>query len=40
MGLDLKPLKLRLIRVDLPTGETEILIRLTEINKSSFYAFT
>ena len=26
MGLDLKPLKLRLIRVDLPTGETEILI--------------
>jgi hypothetical protein len=26
MGLDLKPLKLRLIRIDLPTGETEILI--------------
>ncbi len=24
--LDLKPLKLRLIRVDLPTGEAEILI--------------
>ena len=26
MGLDIKPLKLRLIRIDLPTGETEILI--------------
>jgi hypothetical protein len=26
MGLDLKLLKLRLIRIDLPTGETEILI--------------
>ena len=26
MGLDLKPLKLRLIRVELDTGETEILI--------------
>ena len=26
MGLDLKPLKLRLIRIDLPTGETQILI--------------
>ena len=26
MGLDLKPLKLRLIRVELDTGEIEILI--------------
>ena len=26
MGLSLKPLKLRLIRIDLPSGETEILI--------------
>ena len=26
MGLDLEPLTLRLIRIDLPTGETEILI--------------
>ncbi len=26
MGLELKPLKLRLIRINLPTGEVEILI--------------
>ena len=40
MGFDNDPIKVRLIRVELPTGETEILITsLTDMNKYSINIF-